>query len=432
MTEARHETAPGTRYDYLLLGGGMAADAAARGIREIDPDGSIGVVGREETEPVTRPALSKKLWTDPGFSFEQVRLGTVADTGADLLLGETVVALDTASRTVRTASGRTLGYGRALVATSGTPASLDLAGAEGSDRVLDYRSVRDYERLRVLTSGAPHVAVVGGSYIGTEIAVALTRTDARVSLFFLEDTLLGEVFPADLADRVESMFRRHGVELVPGTTVTGGEVRGAHDAHDTPSPVHLELSSGEVLDVDAVVTGLGISLETGFAVDAGLSAADDGGIVVDEHLRSSDPHVWAAGDVATYPDRLLGRRRVEHVDHAQSSGRSAGRDMAGADEPYTHTPFYYSVLFGTRYEAVGTLDSSLEVVEDRQGPTEDPLARVVAYYVEREPDDASRVRVRGVLLWGVEQGSDATDAAREVLASGAVDVGPLAGRIRLG
>ncbi|PRZ02873.1 NADPH-dependent 2,4-dienoyl-CoA reductase/sulfur reductase-like enzyme [Isoptericola sp. CG 20/1183] len=413
-------------YDYLLLGGGMASDAAARGIREIDAEGTIGIVGREPTEPVTRPALSKKLWTDPDFSFEQVWTGTAEDTGAELLLGETVVGLDTARRTVRTASGQEIGYGKALVATSGTPASLDVDDPHGSGRVIPFRSVRDYETLRGLTAqGSPHVAVVGGSYIATELAAGLTETDARVTLVFTQDTLLGQMLPADLAQRVESLFREHGVELVRGTEATGGEVRGPD------GPVRLTLSSDDELEVDVVVAGLGISLETGFAVEAGLEAVDDGGIVVDAHLRSSDPAVWAAGDVAHYPDPVLGTRRVEHVDHATSSGRSAGRDMAGADEPYTHTPFYYSVLFGVRYEAVGMLDASLEIVEDRQGGAEDPLEQVVAYYVEREADGADTARVHGVLLWGVEEGTGATDAAREVLAAGPVDVGKLPGRIRL-
>ncbi|WP_407319844.1 FAD-dependent oxidoreductase [Isoptericola halotolerans] len=414
-------------YDYLLLGGGMASDAAARGIREVDPAGTIGIVGREATEPVTRPALSKKLWTDPDFSFEQVWTGTAEDTGADMLLGETVVALDTDRRTVRTASGREIGYVRALVATSGTPASLDIHDSHASGRVIPFRSVRDYERLRGLTShGSPHVVVVGGSYIVTELAAGLTETDAQVTLVFTQDTLLDQMLPADLAGRVELWFRTHGVELVRGTGATGGEVQGPD------GPVRLTLSSGDQIEADVVVLGLGISLETGFAAEAGLETVDDGGIVVDAHLRSSDPAVWAAGDVARYPDPVLGARRVEHVDHATSSGRSAGRDMAGAGEPYTHTPFYYSVLFGVRYEAVGTLESSLEIVVDRQGPVDDPSARVVANYVEREADGASTARVHGVLLWGVEEGTDATDAAREVLAAGPVDVDTLPGRVRLG
>lgn len=413
-------------YDYLLLGGGMASDAAARGIREVDPAGTIGIVGREATEPVTRPALSKKLWTDPDFTFDQVWTGTAEDTGADLLLGETVVALDTDRRTVSTASGREIGYGRALVATSGTPGSADVDDSHGTGRVIPFRSVRDYERLRGLTShGSPHVVVVGGSYIATELAAGLTETDAQVTLVFTQDTLLDQMLPADLAGRAELLFRTHGVELVRGTGVTGGGVQGPD------GPVRLALSSGEEVEADVVVLGLGISLETGFAAEAGLETVDDGGIVVDAHLRSSDPAVWAAGDVAHYPDRVLGARRVEHVDHATSSGRAAGRDMAGADEPYTHTPFYYSVLFGVRYEAVGTLDASLEIVEDRQGPADDPLAQVVAYYVERETDGASTAQVHGVLLWGVEEGTAGPDAAREVLAGGPVDPAALRGRIVL-
>ena len=147
----------------------------------------------------------------------------------------------------------------------------------------------------------------------------------------------------------------------------------------------------------------------------GIATGD--GIVVDAHLRTDRAGVFAAGDVAEYPDRILGRRRVEHVDNAEQMGRQAGRNLAGAGEEYTHTPYYYSVVFGTRYEAVGTLDGSLETVEDWV----EPLERGVVYYLD---DD----RVVGVLLWNID---DRTDAARAVLTEdGPVDRDALIGRIR--
>jgi 3-phenylpropionate/trans-cinnamate dioxygenase ferredoxin reductase component len=378
-------------YRYLIVGAGMAGDAAAHGIRERDPDGTIGVIGREPTAPVTRPALSKKLWTDAEFTEDQIWLPT-ADTGADLILGTSVTAIDRDAGTVTTDTGAVIGYDRLLLATSGHPTPL---GLPASGRVLYYRTYRDYERLRELSGQGRHVVVVGGGYIGTELAAALVQNDTRVTLVFPDEVLTASTFPAALAERVERRFTEAGVELLPGARVSGGE--------STADGVRVELEDGRVIEADAAVIGTGITVETGLAEAAGLTLGDSG-IRVDDQLRSSDERIWVAGDAAEYPDRILGRRRVEHVDHAQESGTVAGRNLAGAGEPYTHTPFYYSDLFELGYEAVGALDSSLATVEDWTTPFEEG----VVYYLA---EDGSGVA--GVLLWNVW---DATDAARRVIA----------------
>jgi len=212
--------------------------------------------------------------------------------------------------------------------------------------------------------------VVGGSYIGQEIAAALVQEGVQVTLVLPEDVVGGAVFPASLARNVDTLFREAGVELVTGARATGGR--------EDDQKVTVDLEDGTFLEADAVVVGLGIEPATALAEDAGIETGD--GVLVDEKLRTSAPDVLAAGDVASYPDRILGRRRIEHVDNATEQGRAAGRNLAGADEPYDHTPFYYSVLFGNRYEAVGTLDASLQTVErwldgDREG---------VVYYLDED------------------------------------------------
>jgi len=393
-------------YDYVIVGAGMAGDAAAHGIREVDPDGTVLVVGREPTAPVTRPALTKKLWTDPEFTFDQVWLPTAEEARAELLLGESVVAVDTAARTVTTDADVTVGYGALLLATSGHPRRLP--GVEDSGRVIYFRTVRDYERLRDLAGGGRHVVVVGGGYIGTELAAALVQNDTRVTLVFTQDVLTGATFPDALARRVERRYAEAGVTLLRGAKVAATE--------SGPDGVTVTLDDGRTLEADGVVVGAGLEIETDLARSAGLEVDD--GVLVDDRLRTSDPHVWAAGDVAQYPDRLLGRRRVEHVDNATTMGRQAGRNLAGADEPYDHTPFFYSDLFELGYEAVGRLDASLETVEDWHA---DDLGAGVVYYLDGG-------RVAGVLLWNVW---DATDRAREVVA-GQTDVRPeaLRGLIR--
>lgn len=379
-------------YEYVIVGAGMAGDAAARGIREVDTDGGIVVIGREPTGPVMRPDLTKSLWNDPQPTLDQVWLRTAEDAGADMMLGTSVIEVDREARTVTTDSGATIGYGSLLLATSGHPRPV--AGFDESGRVIYFRTVRDYERLRDLAGGGRHVIVVGGGYIGTELAAALVQNDTRVTLVFAQDTLTAATFPTGLAGYIEQKYAAAGVELVRGARVASG----TSDADG----VRVVLADGRELTADAAVVGVGLQIETSLAQVAGLEVAD--GIIVDEQLRTSDPHVWAAGDVAQYPDRLLGRRRVEHVDNATMMGRQAGRNLAGAGEPYAHTPFFYSDLFDAGYEAVGRLDASLTTVEDWHGDTD--YAEGVVYYLDGD-------RVIGVLLWNVW---DATDRAREVIA----------------
>ncbi|GMA28249.1 NAD(P)/FAD-dependent oxidoreductase [Arenivirga flava] len=379
------------RFDALIIGGGMTADAAAKGFREVDGEGSIAILSEDVDPPYARPALSKKLWTDPDFAWSDAELDTAGETGAEVRLATRVIAIDTDAHEITTVDGERIGYGRLLLATGGHPSA---PGFEESERVLLYRSAADYRRLRAIANGRGHVVVVGGGYIGQEIAAALVQEGVRVTLVLPDAVVGGAVFPAALARTVDAMFRDAGVELVTEARATGGR--------EADGVVTVDLEDGTSLQADAVVVGLGIEPATGLAEEAGIDVGD--GVLVDERLRTSAADVLAAGDVANYPDRILGRRRIEHVDNAQAQGRTAGRNLAGADEVYEHTPFYYSALFGNRYEAVGTLDASLRTVErwldgGREG---------VVYYLDGDGHPV------GVLNWNLE---DRLDEARSVLAS---------------
>jgi 3-phenylpropionate/trans-cinnamate dioxygenase ferredoxin reductase subunit len=381
-----------TEYTYLIVGGGMAADAAARGIRELDPTGRIGILAQESTPPADRPSLSKDLWNDPDQGVDDIWLNTEADTGAVLHSGVSATDIDREARVVATDSGESFGYDRLLLATGSAPKRLDLLE---DPRVLGFRSVHDYERLRSLSGAGRHVVVIGGGFIATEIAAALVGQKTEVSLVFPDEVLGGHTFPADLARHIHDTYLDRGVHLVPGTHVEAADVDGER--------IRVRLSSGESLECDAVVEGVGVTPNVDLAERAGL-AVDDG-VVVDRHLRTQDENIFAAGDVASYPDRLLGRRRVEHVDQATESGKLAGRNLAGADEPYEHTPFFYSDLFDDGYEAVGDLDAGLETV------TALGDGQRVVYYVDGP-------RVVGVLLWNVwDRVPDATAAIAEADAS---------------
>ena len=385
---------------YLIVGSGMTADAAARGIRELDPSGSIALLGEETAPPYARPPLSKKLWA--GKEESTIWRRTEEVPGVELLLGRRAVALDLAARTVRDAGGEGHGYERLLLATGGRPRRLPF----GED-VIHFRTFADYRRLRSLATPGRRIAVVGGGFIGSEIAAALAGQGCAVTLLFPEPGLGARIFPAELASFLAGYYREKGVDVRSGEKVAAIERSGEHQQVTT--------QSGWRGTFDAVVAGIGLVPNVELAQEAGL-AVDDG-VLVDERLRASRSDVFAAGDVARFAAPALGKAiRVEHEDNALTMGKAAGRSMAGDATPYAHLPFFYSDLFDLGYEAVGELDPSLETVTDWQ----DPFRKGVVY-------DLAGGRVRGVLLWNTW---DQVDAARALVAEpGPFAAADLRGRI---
>jgi len=373
-------------YPYLIVGGGMAAAAAIQGIREVDSAGVIGLIGGEQHPPYQRPPLSKALWK--GAPLENIWID-LAQQGVDLLLGRTVQALDVEHKRVTDGQGGEYTFDKLLLATGGTPRRLPWGG----DDVIYYRTVDDYQRLRALAEQGQRFAVIGGGFIGSEIAAALAMNGKNVALLFPGTGIGAHIFGPDLSAFLNGYYRQHGIEVLPGETAVGLE--------RLDSRIVLKTRGGRKLLVDGVVAGIGIEPNTELARAAGLKVDD--GIVVDALLRTSHPDIFAAGDVANFANPALGKRlRVEHEDNANTMGKYAGRNMAGAHESYDHLPFFYSDLFDLGYEAVGELDARLEMVADWK----DPFREGVLYYLREG-------RVRGVLLWNVwEQ----VDAARRLIA----------------
>ena len=377
-----------TSYRYLIVGGGMTGDAACKGIRSIDPDGSIALVGDEPDPPYARPPLTKGLWL--GKEESSIWRGT-EDEGVDLHLGRTIVSLDLDAHTATDDRGDTYGYDRLLLATGGRPRHLPGA-PEG---VVHYRTLADYHTLRAAAAEGTRVAVIGGGFIGSELAAALASNGCAVTMIFPEEAIGTRLFPRDLALSLNDYYREKGVELVAGGLVGGVERR--------DGGYRVTVDGGGAFDADVVVAGLGIVPRDELAADSGM--ATDNGIPVDDRGRvAGHDDVFAAGDVARFPARDLGRElRVEHEDHAKSHGRQVGRNMAGADEPYDHLPFFYSDLFELGYEAVGELDSTLETVAEWA----EPHRKGVVCYQDAEG------RPRGFLLWDVWGKVDAaTDLIR--------------------
>lgn len=375
-----------THYPYVIVGGGMTADAAARAIRESDTTGGIGLISAEPHPPYARPPLSKGLWKgDPEATIWK---GTET-AGVDLRLGRRVAAIDTKGKTVTDEQGDTVTYDKLLLATGGTPRRLPL----DTEQIIYFRTYDDYRRLRALANERLRFAVLGGGFIGSEIAAALKTAGRNVVMLVPEEGISARVFPADLSRFLASYYREQGVEVLTGQGLAGLTPRAG--------TVIVKTTSGQEIPVDVIVAGLGIQPNVDLAEQAGVRV--DNGIVVDELLRTSTPDVFAAGDVANFYNPALGTRmRVEHEDNANTMGGAAGRAMAGQGKPYTHLPFFYSDLFALGYEAVGELDPRLETVADWK----EPFREGVIYYLKDG-------RVRGVLQWNTW---GQVDAARALIA----------------
>ncbi len=362
-----------TTFRYLIIGGGMTADAAARAIRESDPSGSIGIISDDSHPPYNRPPLSKGLWKgdDPA---KTVWRGT--DTiGAELRLGQRATALNTKQKTVTDDRGNVISYDKLLLATGGTPRRLPMQ----TDQIIYYRTFDDYLQLRAFANEKRRFAVLGGGFIGSEIAAALRMVGRDVTMLVPEDGIGARVFPADLSRFLVDYYREQGVDVRTG--------EGLADLQQRAGTVTVRTTHGKEIPVDVVVAGLGIQPNVQLAEQAGLRV--ENGIVVDELLRTSAPDILAAGDVANFFNPALGTRmRVEHEDNANTMGAAAGRSMAGNGSPYTHLPFFYSDLFALGYEAVGELDPRLETVSTWK----QPFREGVVYYLKDG-------KVRGVLLW---------------------------------
>ncbi len=383
-----------THFRYLIVGGSMTADAAVQGIREIDASGSIAVYGDEPEPPYSRPPLSKGLWK--GQPIEEIWRGTERH-GIALRLGRRIVRLDLDNRQVVETDGGRASFEKLLLATGGRPRRLPIA----DDGVVYFRTVADFRRLHERAAPGRSFAVIGGGFIGSEVAAALAASGAAVTMLFPEPGIGARIFPAELTSGLNELYREKGVTVLAGERVAAIEPAGAAFVVLT--------AGGRRVPADAVVAGIGLRPNDELAAEAGLATAD--GILVDELLRAGRPDVFAAGDVARFPSAVLGGTvRVEHEDNALTQGRHAGRAMAGNAEPYRHLSFFYSDLFELGYEAVGDLDPRLEVVADWR----EPLREGILYYL-------GGGRVRGVLLWGI---FGRVDEARALIA----ETGPFTAR----
>jgi len=335
-----------TEPTYLIVGASLAGAKAAETLRSEGFDGRVILLGSETERPYERPPLSK------GYLLGKEEKSVIyvheerwyAEHEVDLRLGVTVTSLDRAGRTVTTADGESIGYDRLLLATGASPRRLNISGAE-RDGVLCLRTVGDSERLAAALQGGGRVVTVGAGWIGLEVTAAAREAGCEVTVVEPEPTALYRALGPELGEVFADLHREHGVQFRFGESAS--EIRGP-----AGQVGEVVTSSGVALPADVVVMAVGAVPNTGLAADAGLEI--DNGVVADAALRTSDPSIYAAGDLANSYHPLLGRRvRVEHWANALNSGPAAARSMLGQDVVYDPVPYFFSDQYDLGMETAG-------------------------------------------------------------------------------
>ncbi|KAG7160543.1 apoptosis-inducing factor 1-like, partial [Homarus americanus] len=373
---------------YLIIGAGTSSVAAFRAIKAKDAKAKVLVISAEGENPYMRPPLSKELWysddidASKNLRFKQwngkersiyfehedyytsaSELASRENGGISVLKGRTVVKLDVHKKRAFMDDGSEVTYDKCLIATGGSPKSLpvlDNAGEDVLKNVTLFRSVNDYKRLHEVAQEGKHITIVGGGFLGSELACALGHkaktTSGAVTQIYPESGNMGRVLPEYLSKWTTEKVKAEGVDIITNSIVEG--IKSAEEGK-----VALSLNTGKEVVTDHVVVAVGLEPNVELARSSGLEVDEThGGFRVNAELEARS-NLWVAGDAACFYDIKLGRRRVEHHDHAIVSGRLAGENMAGNGKPYWHQSMFWSDLGPeVGYEAIGIVDSSLPTV----------------------------------------------------------------------
>jgi 3-phenylpropionate/trans-cinnamate dioxygenase ferredoxin reductase subunit len=396
--------------EHLIIGGGVAAAKAAEGLRAAGGAGTAVVMAAEPELPYERPPLSKDFLRGEAGR-EKTRTHDEAwyrEHDVEVLLATRASTLDPATRTVTTEVGDQLRYGGVLLATGAKPIRLGLPGEE-LEGVYYLRTVEDSERLRAAISRAETMVVIGGGFIGAEVAASATQMDTRVTLLELAETLWTRAVGPEMGRFFEEFLRDRGVHVRTRTGAERLEGDGGVEA--------VVLPDGSRLPADVVVIGVGVRPDVELAERAGLPV--DNGILVDEHLRAAGPRapqgelrVWAAGDVANAAHPQFGRIRIEHWAEALNQGMIAGRNLAGAGDRYDRVPYFYSDQFDLSMSYLGHAREWDELVVRGDRNVKEP--RFVAWFLRQGTpwaalivnDGAAEDPVREVIRRGEPVGRD--------------------------
>lgn len=339
----------------LVLGAGEAGARAAMALRENGFAGRVTILGDEPHRPYERPPLSKAALTDadePQAAFILTPEGLDEHDIAHLG-GRAAISIDRAAHEVELADGERLSYDRLLIATGARARRLAVPGA-GPENVLYLRTFDEARKLRARLAPGSHIAIIGGGFIGLELAASARARGAEVTLIELAPRLLARAVPAEIAGVMAARHEAAGVRLLTGTGIERIEAEGERHA--------IVLSAGETIVCDGIVAGIGAVAETGLAERAGL--AIDNGVAVNGRLATLDPDIFAAGDCCSFPHPLYGGRRLrlEAWRNAQDQGNAAARAMLGSGNDYDAVPWFWSDQYDLTLQIAGLPDEGEETI----------------------------------------------------------------------
>jgi NADPH-dependent 2,4-dienoyl-CoA reductase/sulfur reductase-like enzyme len=331
------------KFELVIVGGGLAAARAIKSYRESGGPGQIALLSKESDLPYHRPALSKRYLrgetTDAPFAEDA---SFYRDHDVEVLLETVATAVDTGSHTVVT-DANPFRYRKLLIATGAAPRRLEVPGAE-LDGVHALRTLRDSQAIRKAARSAERAVVVGGGFIGMEVAASLRHLGLAVTLIHLGRDLFDQFHSSELSDELAALYREHGVELLLEQEVAG------FGGDDRLS--YVETRSGLCVEAELVVVGVGVKPNVDFLADSGLAL--DNGVVVNQRFQTQAAGVFAAGDVANFFDPLYGRqRRIEHWSNANYQGNEVGKVLAGKGGGYDTVSSFFSEVFGTTVKVFG-------------------------------------------------------------------------------
>jgi 3-phenylpropionate/trans-cinnamate dioxygenase ferredoxin reductase component len=373
---------PNQTYKYIILGGGLAGASAIDGIRELDKTGSILLFSEETQLPYDRPPLSKKLWfgKKQGADIFLHDRKYYDDTGVKLALGTKIVLLDPKQKLIVDNQKNQYQYGKLLFATGATPRKLTIPGGDLPE-VCYYRYLDDYLSIRKQAEAGKSAVIIGGGFIGSELAAALNINQLEVTMIFPEAYLVSRVFPESLGLAIQQHYLDKGIKILNNDKPVS--ITQSGDKYITKT------QSGKQISSDMVIVGIGVTPEVKLAMVAGLTIGN--GIEVNAYLETSNPDIYAAGDVALFPYQAFRQlMRIEHWDNAINQGKLAGKNMAGGKFPYLYMPYFFSDLFEFGYEAVGEVNSALETHVDWK----EPNVTGIIYYLKEG-------KIRGVMLCNI-------------------------------
>jgi 3-phenylpropionate/trans-cinnamate dioxygenase ferredoxin reductase subunit len=341
--------------EFLIVGGGMAGAHCAAELRRQGADGEVVLVGREPHPPYERPPLSKEYMrgeSSPEDAYVHPE-DWYRDNGVELLTETNVMSLDASQRVAKLLGAGEIGFEKALVATGADVRILRVEGTQ-LDGIHYLRTLKTSDEIQEDAEGADHVILIGGSYIGTEVAASLTAKGKRCTMVMIEDVALSRTFGEEVGRHFHELLESKGIEIV------GGEELEAFVGDGRVSGVRTK--SGREIEGDVVVVGAGVHPDERLAEKAGLEVGN--GIVCDERLQTSVEGIYAAGDVCSYQSAVHGRRlRIEHWDVALQQGQYAAKAMLGEEKPYDVVPYFFSDLADwASYEYVGPAETWDEIV----------------------------------------------------------------------